>query len=203
MPWLNWPNRITIARIALVPFFVICLLNVNEPGDGWRYLAIALFVVMAISDVLDGYLARRLNEMTPLGRFLDPVGDKLLIACSMVILALPETAIVGFRLPAWVAVIAIGKDVLTVIGFGIVYATTSHFFIEPRIWGKSCTVVQCALVAYALVAPDLPPNAEKAWPILWWVASASAIAAVTDYLRIGNQFAARVHKEQKEKDKND
>jgi CDP-diacylglycerol--glycerol-3-phosphate 3-phosphatidyltransferase len=203
MPWLNWPNRITIARIALVPFFVICLLNVNEPGDNWRYLAIALFAVMAFSDVLDGYLARKLDEATPLGRFLDPVGDKLLITCSMVLLALPDTAIAGFRLPAWVAVIAIGKDILTVIGFGLVYATTSRFFVEPRIWGKGCTLVQSVLVAFALVAPDLPAGAAKAWPLLWWVASALAIAAVADYLRIGNQFAARIHMEQKQKDNND
>lgn len=203
MPWLNWPNRITIVRIALVPFFVICLLNVNEPGGNWRYLAIAMFAVMAISDVLDGYLARLLDETTPLGRFLDPVGDKLLITCSMVLLALPQTAIIGFRLPGWVAVLAIGKDVLTVIGFGLVYATTSRFFIEPRIWGKGCTLVQSLLVAFALVAPDLPESAAKAWPALWWIASAFAVAALVDYVRIGNRFAARVHAEQREKEKND
>lgn len=206
MPWLNWPNRITIARIALVPFFVICLLNVNDPGNGWRYAAIGLFAVMAISDVLDGYLARKLGETTPLGRFLDPVGDKLLITCSMVLLALPETAIAGFRLPAWVAVIAIGKDVLTVIGFGLIYATTSHFFIEPRVWGKGCTLVQSLLVAFALVAPDLPVDAGNAWPVLWWIASVLAVAALVDYVRIGNRFAARIHMEQMEqaeKDKNE
>jgi len=201
MPWLNWPNRITIARIALVPFFVICLLNVNEPGGRWRYSAIVLFALMAISDVLDGFLARRLGETTPLGRFLDPVGDKLLISSSMVLLALPETAIAGYHLPGWVAVIAIGKDVLTVIGFALIYATTSQYFIEPRTWGKACTLIQSVLVAFALVAPDLPRSAIEAWPILGWTASILAIVAVIDYGRVGNRFAAGIHARQKKEER--
>jgi len=90
MTWLNWPNRITIGRIVLVVPFVICLLNLNNPEwTGWRYVALVLFSFMAVSDGLDGFLARRLREETPLGRFLDPVADKLLIACA------PDAAIFG------------------------------------------------------------------------------------------------------------
>jgi len=77
MSWLNWPNRITIGRIVLVAPMVICMLNLNATWPGWRYLALGLFSLMAISDALDGFLARRLKEETQLGRFLDPVADKL------------------------------------------------------------------------------------------------------------------------------
>src|SRR3989304_193707 len=132
MAWLNWPNRITISRIVLVVPFVICLLNLNEPWPGWRYLALALFVVMGFSDALDGFLARRLGESTPLGRYLDPVGDKLLITSAVILLSIDATAVPDFRLPSWVPVIAIGKDVLTVIGFLVVFAATGQFFIQPR-----------------------------------------------------------------------
>ncbi len=191
MTWLNWPNRITIVRIALVPPFVICLLNLNDSAwSGWRHLALGLFTVMGVSDALDGFLARRLSEETALGRFLDPVADKLLIASAVVLLAINSTAVPGFELPSWVPVVALGKDVLTVIGFGLVYAITGEFFIQPRILGKSCTLVQLLMIAFCLLAPDLPPVLQRPWPILYWLASGLAIVAFVDYLRSGNRFAA-------------
>lgn len=190
MTWLNWPNRITIVRILLVAPLVICLLRINTGWMHWRHLAFTLVVVMAASDALDGFLARRLKEETPLGRFLDPVADKLLIACSVVLLAVDSTAVPGFKLPSWVPVIALGKDVLTLIGFALIYATTGEFFIQPRIWGKACTLVQLTLIAFCLVASDSPVPVQGVWRILYWVASGLAIVAVVDYLRIGNRFAA-------------
>ncbi len=191
MTWLNWPNRITIARIIFVAPFVICLLNLNDPTwTGWRHLALLLFVLLAVSDGLDGFLARRLGEETPLGRFLDPVADKLLIACAVVLLAIDATAVENFKPPSWVPVIAVGKEVLTVIGFGLVYATTGEFFVQPRIWGKSCTLVQLVMIAFCLLAPDLPEAVQVLWPGLYWLASGMAIIAVVDYLIIGNRFAA-------------
>lgn len=191
--WLNWPNRITIARILLVTPYVICMLNLNEPWAGWRYTALALFTAMALSDALDGFLARRLGESTPLGGFLDPVGDKLLVTASVVLLAIDATAVHGFRLPSWVPVIAIGKDVLTVIGFLLIYAVTGQFFLRPRIWGKACTMIQLLMIGYGLIAPDLPGWAQRPWPVMWWIASAAAVIALVDYFRIGNRFAAAHH----------
>ncbi len=188
--WLNWPNRITVARITLVTPYVICLLNLNEPWRGWRYVALVLFVLMAVSDALDGYLARRLNESTPLGRYLDPLGDKLLVTCSVILLSIDATSVHGFRLPSWVPVIAIGKDALTVIGFLLVYAVTGQFFVRPRILGKACTLVQLLMIGYVLAAPDMPVWMQRPWPILWWLASAAAVVASVDYVRIGNRFAA-------------
>ena len=92
-----------------------------------------------------------------------------------------------------IPVIAIGKDVFTTIGFALVYATTGQFFVQPRIWGKACTMVQLILVAFCLLAPDLPFAATGIWQGLYWMASALAILAVADYLRIGNRFAAAHH----------
>ena len=193
MTWLNWPNRITIARIALVPPFVICLLYMNTDWFGWRYVGLALFVVMAISDAFDGFLARHLGESTPLGRFLDPVADKLLTTCAVILLAIDATAVPGFRLPGWVAVIAIGKDVLTVLGFGLVYIATGEYFVRPRFWGKACTLVQLLMVGYVLVAPELPLVLQRIGPLFWWLASGLAVVALVDYGRIGNRFVAGRH----------
>ena len=193
MGWLNWPNRITIARILLVAPLVICLLNLNSGWAGWRYLAMVIFGAMAFSDALDGFLARQLKSETPLGRFLDPVADKLLIVSAVILLSADATAVPGFKLPSWVPVIAIGKDVFTVIGFGLVYATTGEFFVHTRIWGKVCTVVQFMMMGLCLVAPDLPLVVQRPWWVFYWVASGLAIVATIDYLRIGNRFAAEQH----------
>ena len=196
MTWLNWPNRITVGRIVLVAPLVICLLNLNSGSEVWRYIAVILLVTLAVSDALDGFLARRLGEETPLGRFLDPVADKLLISCAVVLLAIEESAVPGYQLPRWVPVIAIGKDLLTVIGFGLIYATTGEYFIQPRTWGKSCTLVQLLTVNYCLVAPELEqilPFSHQAWAMLYWLASGLAVVALADYVRIGNRFAAERH----------
>jgi len=190
MAWLNWPNRITLVRIGLVPPFVICLLNLNAGGEVWRRTGFVLFVLMALSDALDGFLARRLGESTPLGRYLDPVGDKLLVTSSVILLAIDATAVPGFRLPNWVPVIAIGKDVLTVIGFLLVYALTGQFFVKARVLGKACTLVQLVMIGFCLIAPDLPAAFQRCRSAFWWLASAAAVLALADYVRIGNRFAA-------------
>ena len=199
MTWLNWPNRITVLRILLIAPFVICILQMKEGGTGWRHAALLLFALMAISDGLDGYLARRMKEETPLGRFLDPVADKLLIVSTVVLLANDATGVSGIRLPSWVAVIAVGKDILTVTGFALVFAVTGKLFIQPRIWGKLCTVVQLFMVAAVLAAPDLPERVGSGLPIIWWVASALAVVAVLDYIAVGSRFAAGNHHDTQEK----
>lgn len=188
--WLNWPNRITLVRILLIGPLVICLLNLNEAWHGWRYCALGLFVVMALSDALDGFLARRLREESALGRFLDPLADKLLVTSAVIILAIEETAVPGFQLPRWVPVIAVGKDLIVVLGFVLIYLTTSKFYVQARIWGKACTLVQLVMVTLVLVAPDLPAAAGRAIPAVWWAASALAVIALIDYVRDGNRFAA-------------
>ena len=193
MTWLNWPNRITIARIVLVGPLVICLLKLSSGVAVWRHIALGVFLVMAVSDALDGILARKLKQETPLGRFLDPVADKLLFDCAGILMAGESTTAEDFRLPRWVAVIAVGKEVLTVIGFGLVHATTGEFFVQPRICGKVCTVVQLIMIAFVLLAADLPSLLARGLPWVWWLASGLAIVATVDYLRIGNRFAAEHH----------
>ena len=86
---LGWPNRITLGRMLLVGPFVVCLLNMDEPGRNWlRWAAVGIFAAMAVSDLLDGYLARRLHDESPLGKFLDPLADKLLITAAVLILGI-------------------------------------------------------------------------------------------------------------------
>jgi CDP-diacylglycerol--glycerol-3-phosphate 3-phosphatidyltransferase len=152
---------------------------------------VAIFFVMAITDGLDGYLARRLRQESLAGKFLDPVADKLLVLFSVVLLAHEGTTVPGARLPATVAVIAVGKDIIVVIGFFIVYMTTSKIMIEPNRFGKTTTLAQLAMVIVILLSPDLPTWLQILPRILWWTASALALLTIVTYFRAASRFIAR------------
>src|SRR5271157_184571 len=94
----NLPNTITLLRISVVPFLFILLFN---PGEFWSLLLAVLFAVVSITDFLDGYIARKYQQITTIGKFLDPLADKLIVNTAM-ILMLP----IG-RIPAWIVAITI------------------------------------------------------------------------------------------------
>jgi cardiolipin synthase len=190
MSWLGWPNRVTITRILLIAPLIICVLNINNPASPYaRRLALGLLLLIAVGDGLDGFLARRLRQATLAGKFLDPLGDKILMTCMTVLLAFEATGVPGAVLPNWVPVIAIGKDVVTVGGFTLIYLTAGRFVIQPRPLGKACTVVQFGMIALVLAAPDLPRGLQRLPGISWWTASGLAVAATLDYLRWGSRAA--------------
>jgi cardiolipin synthase (CMP-forming) len=190
MTKLSWPNRVTITRILLVAPFVVCLLHMQDPAwMPWaRYAALGIFALMAISDGLDGYLARRLQQKTRLGAFLDPMADKILITCAMLMLGYSGTAIVGKRIPAEVVVAAIGKDVMIVLGFMIIFFLTGQALVKTRLAGKACTAVQLLTVLSVLLWPNMPWWLNRLPDTLWWLSLAIAGIATLDYVRVGGRF---------------
>ncbi|MFQ5411926.1 MAG: CDP-alcohol phosphatidyltransferase family protein [Phycisphaerae bacterium] len=195
---LGWPNRLTIGRMLLVGPFVVCLLNLDEPTMHWaRWLAVTVFAMMALSDMLDGYLARRLHDQSDLGKFLDPVADKLLITTTVLILAIvgvpgPEAGEDAVRyLPEWVAVTAVGKDLVVCIGFAVIYLVTGRPFIKARMLGKWCTTVQLLLVLAMLLWLDLPGWLGWLPRVLWISATVLAVSAALDYIRLGTRHLAQ------------
>ena len=197
-PWksLNWPNRISLLRLLLVAPYVILLMNQNDPGWGWaRYAALGIFIVMALSDALDGYLARRFQARTRLGAILDPMADKAMIICSVVLLSLPAGAVQGAALAGWVVVLIVAKDLWLILGFLVVYLVTDRFRVRPTVAGKVCTVVQCLMVGLTLLAPDL--NAAAGGLGTWaaraasWAAAAACAVAAFSYTLLGLAFIAR------------
>jgi len=190
---MSWPNRITLGRLLLTGPFVILMLNVNRPDyQPWpRYLALILFFVIALSDALDGFLARRMGRVTLLGTFLDPLADKILITCCCLLLASRKTAIPGVELPDVVVVLIIGKDLYITLGFVIIYLITAEMKIVPVTAGKFCTVVQISMVMAILAYPELS-RWSPAWlwfvRMLWWTAAALAIVGVFVYTRYGTRY---------------
>jgi CDP-diacylglycerol--glycerol-3-phosphate 3-phosphatidyltransferase len=192
--YLNWPNRISLMRLLLVPPFVILMTHQNDPGRQplFRLLALGLFCLMAASDWLDGYLARHKGMVTRLGAFLDPIADKALIIAAVVPLSLPHSAVPGLELPDWVVVAIIGKDLWVVIGFIVVTLITGKAHVRPTLFGKMCTTVQLAMVAVVLASPELDRLAANlgryAAMTLWGVVCTLSVLAVISYTRIGLVF---------------
>lgn len=162
-----------------------------------RWVALGIFALMALSDALDGFLARRLHDESPLGSFLDPLADKLLITIAVLMLSLVGISDISdpdgtriLSLPKWVAAVAIGKDLVVSLGFLVVRLTTGRTFIQPRFLGKSCTLVQLFLVCAVLVWPDMPVWLSDLPRVLWYLATALAVAAALDYVRLGSRYVA-------------
>ena len=196
---LSWANRITILRILLIAPFVSCMLQINDPALSEhirhliRYAAVAVFLLMAVSDGLDGFLARKNGHSTKLGSFLDPTADKLLITSACLLLASERGHIEGFMMPTTVVVLIIGKDVLLLIGFAIIYMITSEIHISPVFIGKTATMLQLLMVAGILVGPEvseLLPGWIWFLRLLWWSAAGTAIWATLVYIRNGSRYIA-------------
>jgi len=205
--FLNWANRITVFRILLIVPFVSCMLKINDPAFGpkmqgvMRYISIVIFLVMAASDCLDGYLARRKGQTTRLGSFLDPMADKLLMTCACLLLASHRAGVENFLLPPTVVVLIIGKDLFLLIGFVVVYFITLQVRITPVLIGKVATTLQSSMVAGILLAPEIS-RFVSGWiwflRVLWWSAAGTAILATLIYIHTGSRYIEE-HEQQLEK----
>jgi len=194
---LNWANRMTILRILLIAPFVSCMLKINDAElsanmrAAIRHVSFGIFLVMALSDALDGYLARTKKQITRLGAFLDPVADKLLITSACLLLVSQRGHVEDFLLPPTVVVLIIGKDLFLLIGFVIVYFITSQFLIAPVLIGKIANALQLSMVGAILIAPEIStclPGWIWLLRTLWWSAAGTAILATLIYIRNGSRY---------------
>ncbi|MBM4103513.1 MAG: CDP-alcohol phosphatidyltransferase family protein [Planctomycetes bacterium] len=195
---LTAANQITLLRIILIIPFVLCMVEANH-SSFYRYAALGIFVVMAVSDAVDGYLARVKKQATRLGAFLDPMADKLLITCACILLASQRFAVPGFQLPLEVVILILGKDALLCLGFMTFYFLTDHVRIAPVWVGKLATFLQLVMVASILIAPEMTQwlSGWAIWvPICWWSAGVAAILAVTIYIHDGLRYISQFEQQQ-------
>src|SRR5215468_1374512 len=143
-------NKITILRILLIPFFVVeVLYYVKEGREIYRGLALLCFAVAAICDGVDGYIARRYNQRSELGAILDPLADKLLLVSGIVLLSFDHHNLES--IPLWLTVTILGRDVLLLIGLGVIYIMVGKVIVRPRVLGKIATVLQMVVVLWILL----------------------------------------------------
>ena len=168
---MNTPNKLTIARMIIVPFLVIFLLT-GWGGEANRYISLTLFVVASVTDWFDGYLARKNNLVTNFGKFMDPLADKLLVCSAMICMIDLK------RLPAWFVIIIIAREFI-ISGFRLV-ASDNGVVIAANYWGKFKTVSQMAMII-VLIA-DFGGVFDMVGTVLIWIATALTVISLVDYV---------------------
>jgi cardiolipin synthase len=156
---MNIPNFLTLLRIILVPVLVIFLINKAFLN------ALILFSCLGLTDALDGFLARILNQQTVLGSYLDPIADKVLLTSCFLALAILKV------IPGWLAVVVISRDVIILLGISILSIMNIAFEIHPLFVSKITTTLQIAAVFFALFFKAFPLMAiDGAWLLLlYWL----------------------------------
>lgn len=170
---MNLPNKITMLRVCMVPFFVVFMLVGTIPYH--NYIAAAIFVIASCTDALDGYLARKNNLVSNFGKFMDPLADKLLVCSALICFVGMEE----IPMPAWIVIIIIGREFI-ISGFRLV-ASDAGVVIAAGYWGKAKTVVQMVMVIVLIL--QLPGNAMAILEqVLIYLSLALTVISLGDYL---------------------
>ncbi|MCI6629570.1 MAG: CDP-diacylglycerol--glycerol-3-phosphate 3-phosphatidyltransferase [Lachnospiraceae bacterium] len=167
---MNLPNKLTVLRVVLIPFFVVFML-VDILGANDKWIALAIFIVASLTDLLDGKIARKYNLVTNFGKFMDPLADKMLVCSALICLTALD------KLPAWITIVIICRD-FVISGFRLV-AADNGVVIAASYWGKYKTTFQMIMVC--LLIADLAPLALVT-TIVTWIAVILTIVSLVDYL---------------------
>lgn len=180
---MTWPNKITYARMLLVPAFVLAALEINT-YPAFRYVTIAIFVSIAVGDALDGFVARRFKLSTRVGKFIDPLADKLIMITACVMLTLPLWGFADSRAPlkGEIATIIIARDALICIYVLVSYLAGERGVFEPTKLGRATTFVQMLMIATTLVGTTSPFMLDYVATPLSYLAAAFTIASGGQYL---------------------
>jgi cardiolipin synthase len=136
---LTVPNELTFLRLAFIPFFIMAI---HYERYGW---GIIIFIVAGLTDGLDGLLARGLNQKTPLGAYLDPIADKLLLSTSYFELALHA------KISWWLTILVLGRDVLLLVAAAVILVTVGYRPFPPSLYGKATTFFELLMVFLVLL----------------------------------------------------
>jgi cardiolipin synthase len=136
---LTVPNQLTFLRLAFLPFFIMAI-----HYERYRW-ALVILIVAGLTDGLDGLLARGLNQKTPLGAYLDPIADKLLMSSSYLVLAL------NHRIAWWLAILVLGRDVLLLVASAVILITVGYRPFPPSLYGKATTFFEILLIFLVLL----------------------------------------------------
>ena len=168
---MNLPNKLTILRVIMIPFFVLFLLLEGGTNVTYRWIAAAIFVIASFTDMLDGMIARKYGLVTNFGKFMDPLADKLLVCSGLICF----TAL--YQLSAWIVIVIISREFI-ISGFRLV-ASDNGVVIAASQWGKFKTVSQMVMSVLLIVnIPLLSPVTA----VFIWLATILTIVSLVDYI---------------------
>ncbi|MFW6677713.1 CDP-diacylglycerol--glycerol-3-phosphate 3-phosphatidyltransferase [Lacrimispora sp. AGF001] len=168
---MNLPNKLTVLRVIMIPFFVLFLLLDGGNNVTYRYIAAAVFIVASFTDLLDGKIARKYNLVTNFGKFMDPLADKLLVCAGLVCF----TAL--GQLPAWIVIVIISREFI-ISGFRLV-ASDNGVVIAAGYWGKFKTASQMVMSVLLIL------NIPALWIVtnaFIWIAAILTVVSLVDYI---------------------
>ena len=161
---MTFASKITIARICLVPVYVALAfyyghtVQAGQPAEPLRWWALGVFVLAASSDGIDGWVARRFNQCSKFGAYIDPIADKALLLSGVITLSLVDWGAPGWRLPLWFAAIVVLRDCIILGGIKILYVNHREVKIVPHWTGKITTVAQMFAIGWVMLrVTDISP----------------------------------------------
>ncbi|MCM1088686.1 MAG: CDP-diacylglycerol--glycerol-3-phosphate 3-phosphatidyltransferase [Muribaculaceae bacterium] len=166
---MNLPNKLTMFRVILIPFFVLFMLVEITSVDKW--IALAIFIIASLTDLLDGKIARKYNLVTNFGKFMDPLADKLLVCSALICLVAMD------KIPAWMVIVIIAREFI-ISGFRLI-ASDNGVVIAASYWGKFKTTFQMVMIC--LMIADIEAIAILT-TIVMWIAVLLTVISLIDYL---------------------
>lgn len=161
---MTFASKITIARICLVPVYAVLTfyyghtVKAGQPDESLRWWALGVFVFAASTDGVDGWVARRFNQCSKFGAFIDPIADKALLLTGVITLSLIDWGAPGWRLPLWFAVLVILRDCIILGGIRILWNHHRRVRFVPHWSGKVCTVTQMFAIGWVMLRfTDISP----------------------------------------------
>lgn len=173
---MNFANKISTFRILSVPFFIATLIYYSPQREHLRFVALGIFILGAISDAADGYIARKSKQISQAGMVLDPLGDKLLLMSAFICLHLNSRLLIRF--PLWVILIVVSRDLIILLGATVIYILKQKMTILPSRWGKLTTFFQMSAVFAVLLQ-------WESSPIFWCAAVFFSVLSGIDYVKRG------------------
>ena len=164
---MNLPNKLTVLRVIMIPFFVVMLMLDGGANQMYRYIAAAIFIIASFTDFLDGSIARKYGLVTNFGKFMDPLADKLLVCSALICFAATR------QLPAWMVIVIIAREFI-ISGFRLI-ASDEGVVIAASYWGKIKTVVQITMIIAVII--EFPYAM-----VIAWAAVILTIVSLVDYV---------------------
>ena len=169
---MNLPNKLTVLRVIMIPFFVAALMMEGGANQTYRMIATAIFIIASFTDFLDGSIARKYNLVTNFGKFMDPLADKLLVCSALICL------IELGQIPAWMVLIIISREFI-ISGFRLI-ASDNGVVIAASYWGKFKTVFQMAMIIVLIF--DFGGIFGIIETALIWISLILTIVSLVDYI---------------------